>query len=54
VSVDGQRAAALRFADPVVQALLSLLVMFRLRPAGWRQRDLARPLGGLLGIPPEA
>jgi hypothetical protein len=54
VTVDGQRAAALRFADPVVQALLSLLVLFRLLPAGWRVRDLAEPLASLLGLPPRA
>jgi len=54
ITVDGQRAAALRFADPVVQALLSLLVLFRLLPAGWRLRDLAPPLAGLLGLPPSA
>ena len=53
-TVDGQRAAALRFADPVVQALLSLLVVFRLRPDGWRHRDLAAPLAALLGLPPDA
>jgi hypothetical protein len=29
VTVEGQRAAALRFADPVVLALLSVLVVFR-------------------------
>jgi hypothetical protein len=54
VLIEGQRAAALRFADPVVQALLSLLVMFRLLPTGWRQRDLAEPLAALLGLPPSA
>ena len=32
VQVDGQRASALRFADPVVQALFAALVMFRLLP----------------------
>ena len=40
VTVAGQRAAALRFADPVVLALLSVLVVFRLLPDGWRHRDL--------------
>lgn len=54
LTVEGQRAPALRFADPVVQALLSLLVVFRLLPDGWRQRDLAAPLAGLLGLPPDA
>ena len=54
VTVEQQRAAALRFADPVVQALLSLLVGFRLLPDGWRHRDLAAPLAALLGLPPKA
>jgi hypothetical protein len=54
VTVDGQRAAALRWADPVVQALCSMLVSFRLAADGWRQRDLRRPLTDLLGVPPES
>ncbi|OFV86812.1 MAG: hypothetical protein A3J75_08890 [Acidobacteria bacterium RBG_16_68_9] len=53
VTVDGQRAAALRFADPVVQALFSALIGFRLVPDGWRQPDLRAPLAALLGLPPE-
>jgi hypothetical protein len=51
VTVVGQRAAALRFADPVVLALLSVLVVFRLLPDGWRHRDLGTPLATLLGLP---
>jgi len=51
VTVAGQRAAALRFADPVVLALLSMLVVFRLLPDGWRHRDLGAPLAALLGLP---
>src|SRR5437667_6054695 len=47
VMIAGQRAPALRFADPVVQALLSVLILFRLLAEGWRQRDLAEPLAGL-------
>jgi hypothetical protein len=54
VTVEGQRAAALRFADPVVQALLSVLVVFRLLPDGWRHRDLSAPLAALLGLPASA
>ena len=54
VTVDGQRAAALRWADPVVQALFSALIGFRLVPDGWRQRDLRAPLAALLGVPCEA
>jgi hypothetical protein len=51
VTVEGQRAAALRFADPVVHALLSLLVVFRLLPDGWRHRDLCAQLATLLALP---
>lgn len=52
--IDGQRAPALRFADPVVQALLSVLLVFRLLTDGWRHRDLVAPLAALLGVPPSA
>ncbi len=51
VTVAGQRAAALRFADPVVLARLSVLVVFRLLPDGWRHRDLGAPLATRLGLP---
>jgi hypothetical protein len=54
VTVDGQRAAALPWADPVVQALFSALVTFRLVADGWRQRDLRAPLAALLGVPAES
>jgi hypothetical protein len=54
VTVEGQRGAALRFADPAVPALLSMLVVFRLLPNGWRHRDLAAPLAALLGLPADA
>ena len=53
VDVDGQRAAALRYADPTVQAILSLLLMFALLPNGFRNRDLRSHLAALLGEPPE-
>lgn len=53
VEVDGQRTAALRFADPTVQALLGVLVMFCLLPNGFRNRDLRVHLAALLGEPPE-
>ena len=49
VVVDGQRAAALRFADPRVQALLSALIVFRLLPNGFANRDLREHLAPLLG-----
>ena len=53
VDVNGQRAPALRFADPTAQALLSLLVIFSLLPHGFRNRDLRAPLAALLGLEPE-
>jgi hypothetical protein len=49
---DNQRAAALRFADPRVQALLSALVVFRLLPSGFSNRDLRAHLAPLLGLDP--
>ena len=52
VVVDGQRAPALRFGDPRVQALLSVLVVFRLLPDGFSNRDLRAHLAPLLGIDP--
>jgi hypothetical protein len=52
--IDGQRAPALRFADPVLQALLSVLLVFRLLADGWRHRDLVEPLTAMLGVPPRA
>ena len=51
IELNGQRAAALRFADPTVQALLSLLVIFSLLPNGFRNRDLRSHLAALLGLP---
>lgn len=53
VEVDGQRAAALRYADPTVQAILSLLLMFALLPNGFRNRDLRSHLAALLGESPQ-
>jgi hypothetical protein len=51
--VDGQRVAALRFADPRVRALLGALVVFRLLPAGFANRDLRVLLARLLGVAPD-
>jgi hypothetical protein len=50
--VAGQRVSALPFADPLVQAVLGVLIMFRLLAEGWRQRDVAAPLAALLGVSP--
>jgi hypothetical protein len=53
VVVESQRASALRFGDPRVQALLSVLVVFRLLPDGFSNRDLRTHLAPLLGLDPE-
>lgn len=52
VVVQGQRGPALRFGDPRVQALLSVLVVFRLLPDGFSNKDLREHLAPLLGIDP--
>jgi hypothetical protein len=49
VVVAGQRASALRFADTAVQALLSALLVFRLLPRGFSNRDLRDHWAPLLG-----
>jgi len=54
VTVAGQRAPALPVADPVLQAVLTALVSFRLVADGWRQRDLRTLLAARLGVRPEA
>jgi hypothetical protein len=47
--VSGQRASALRFADRAVQALFSALLVFRLLPRGFSNRDLRDHWAPLLG-----
>jgi len=54
VEVNGQRASALRFADAAVQALLSALLVFRLLPRGFSNRDLRDHWAPLLGEAPAA
>src|SRR5262245_16360884 len=54
VTVAGQRASALRFADRAVQALLSALLVVRPRPRGFSNRDLRDQWAPLLGKAPEA
>lgn len=49
VEVDGQRASALRFADPQVQALFSALLVFRLLPQGFSNRELRDHWAPLIG-----
>lgn len=38
--IDGQRVSGLKFADPVVLAVLTALLLFRLLPQGFSNRDL--------------
>ena len=52
--IDGQRAPALRFADPRAQALLGAIVVFRLLPDGLANRDLRAHLAPLLGLDAQA
>jgi DNA-binding PadR family transcriptional regulator len=49
--VDGQHASALRFGDPRVQALLSVLLLLSLQPCGVRNRQLRPLLAQYLGLP---
>ena len=49
VVVDGQRASALRFADVAAQALLSALLVFRLLPRGFSNRELRDHWAPLVG-----
>ena len=50
--VQDQRASALRFGDPLVLSLFSVLLLFRLLPHGFRSRDLREHLASLLGQDP--
>jgi hypothetical protein len=52
VIVDDQRAAALRFADPRVQALLHVLLLFLLVQGTFTHKDLREHLAPLLGHKP--
>ena len=49
VTVGEQRASALRFGDPRVLALYSVLVLFRLLPRGFTNRDLRQQVAVILG-----
>ena len=53
IQVGQQRGAALRFADPRVQALWSALVLFPFLPAGFSNRDLRQHWSQLLGLSTE-
>lgn len=50
VEVGGQRASALRFGDHRVMALLSALLIFRLLPRGFTNRDLRDNVAAILGL----
>jgi hypothetical protein len=52
ITTEGTRIAGLRFADTRAHALLSALVVFRLLPDGFTNRDLRGLVGQLLGKDP--
>lgn len=52
VELGSQRASALRFAHPTVQALLACLLVFRLNFDGFTNRDLKEHFSPLLGLDP--
>jgi hypothetical protein len=54
VVLQEQRAAALRYADPRVQAVLSALLGFSLLVRGFTNRQLRERVAGLLGQSPES
>jgi DNA-binding HxlR family transcriptional regulator len=54
VAASGQRAGPLRFGDPKVQTLLSVLLLFRLLTRGFSNRDLREHWAPLLGTTPES
>jgi hypothetical protein len=53
IEVYGQRASGLRFGDPVVLALMTALLMFRLLPRGFSNRDLRELVAQLLVRSPD-
>lgn len=53
LTAEGTRIPGLRFTDPRVQALLHALLVFKLLPRGFANRDLRALLAPLLGKPPE-
>jgi len=52
--INGQRVAALPFADPRVQALWNVLVLYCLLPQGFANKDVRPHLAALLGLDPRA
>ena len=53
ITADGTRTAGLRLGDRRAQCLLQALLMFRLLPNGFLNRDLRGLLAGLLGRQPD-
>lgn len=51
IEVDGQRASALRFGQPRVQAVLSALLLFAFQSSGFRNKQLRPILAQLLDLP---
>ena len=49
ITADGNRVAGLRFADPRAHALLHALLVFRLLPNGFTNRELRALVAELLG-----
>jgi DNA-binding HxlR family transcriptional regulator len=49
-NIEGQRASALRFGDPRVQALFAVLVLFSLQPQGFRNKELRPLVAQALGL----
>jgi hypothetical protein len=54
VQATSQRASALHFADPKVQALWRALLLFQLLPTGFSNRHLRQHFASLLGRPPDS
>jgi hypothetical protein len=52
IEVAGQRASALRFGDPRVQALFAVLVVFSLQLQGFTNAEMRTLLAPLLGLDP--
>src|SRR6202161_855445 len=52
IEVEGQRASALRFGDPRVQALFAVLVVFSLQLRGFNNQEMRALLAPLLGLDP--
>ena len=52
--VEDRRVSALRFGDPRVQALLAVLLTFRLLPMGFANRELRTHVATLLGVSADA